>query len=147
EAGRNIEFSGVQGRHVITDEEKNYGLTRATEFGTQTGTRYYDLEGSNVVPGTLVITIPNGPTLGDDGQGNIIVTGGNVASIPGLAIGDIVGSIIYTNPAANIPTGPLDSLATVNGRIVFFQDVNPNNAASPAANLLVKVSYESLEIS
>jgi len=135
-AGRNIEFSAVQGRHLISGEEKGFLLTRATEFGSQGGNPFYDLEGSNVVPGTVVITIPNGPTLRDDGQGNLYVSDGDATMLDslGLTVGDVVGSVAYT-------TG-----AVVNGRVTFFQDVNPNNAASPALANLVTVSYESLEI-
>jgi filamentous hemagglutinin family protein len=129
-AGRGLSFSGTTGRFQVSGEEKNFDLSRATEFGTQTSDNIYDLEGGNVVPGTLAITIPNGPTLGDDGRGNIIVTGGTLGT---FIIGDIVGSIQYT-------TG-----ASTNGRIVFNQDVNPNNAASPAAANLVLASYQSLE--
>ena len=135
-AGRHLEFAAAQGRHLVSDEEKNFDLTRATEFGSQTSDAIYDLEGSNVIPGTIVITVPNGPILEDDGNGNIVVTGGDPGALLalGLVVGDTVGTIWYTggvNP---------------NGRIIFTRDVNPNNAASPAAALLATVSYESLEI-
>jgi len=135
-AGGNIEFAAVQGRHLVSGEEKNFDLTRATELGSQGNDAIYDLEGSNVVPGTLVITIPNGPTLGDDGNGNIVVTGGDpgVLTALGLGVGDIVGTIWYTGGTGT------------NGRITFTRDVNPNNQASPTAANLVTVSYESLEI-
>jgi len=135
-AGRHLEFAAAQGRHLVSDEEKNFDLTRATEFGTQTSDAIYDLEGSNVIPGTLVITIPNGPVLEDDGNGNVVVTGGDPGALAtlGLVVGDIVGTIFYANGVST------------NGRVTFTRDVNPNNAASPAAALLARASYESLEI-
>ncbi|MCB1231143.1 MAG: filamentous hemagglutinin N-terminal domain-containing protein [Verrucomicrobiae bacterium] len=133
-AGGDIRFSAVQGRHLITDEEKNYDLSRATNAGTQTSDNLYSLEGSNAVPGTLVITIPGGPTVGDDGNGNLIITGGNL-DLDGdlsddLAVGQVVGTIVYTS-----------------GLLTFNTDINPNNVASPATSLLTTVSYESLELS
>ncbi|MCB1236342.1 MAG: hypothetical protein KDM91_14845, partial [Verrucomicrobiae bacterium] len=134
-AGGDIRFSAVQGRHSIQDEEKNNDLSRATNNGTQTSDNIYDLEGSNVVPGTVVITIPGGPTLVDDGNGNIVVQ----ANISVDANGDTV--------AENFSAGQVvASINYVTGRVTFATDVNPNNVASPASNLLTTASYQSLEI-
>ncbi len=132
-AGGDIRFSAVQGRHTITDEEKNSDLSRATNNGTQTSDNVYTLEGSNAIPGTIVITIPGGPTLGDDGLGGIVVTGGNLDldgdTVDDLTLGQVVASIVYTS-----------------GLMTFNTDVNPNNVATPSAAALTTVSYQSLEI-
>lgn len=128
-----IRFSGVMGRHIVKDEEKNSDLSRATNNGTQTGDNLYTLEGSNVIPLTLTITIPGGPVLNDDGNGNIVVAGGNLDldgdTVDDLAIGQVVASIVYTS-----------------GLLTFNTDVNPNNVATPSAALITTASYESLEI-
>ncbi|MCB1237207.1 MAG: hypothetical protein KDM91_19235, partial [Verrucomicrobiae bacterium] len=119
-AGGNIEFSAVQDRKNVSDEEKNNDLSRATNNGTQTSDNIYDLEGSNVVPGTVVIAIPGGPTLVDDGNGNIVVQ----ADIAVDANGDTV--------AENFTAGQIvASINYISGRVIFTTDVNPNNVASP----------------
>src|SRR5690606_26911186 len=74
----------------------------------------------------------------DDGEGNLVVTGGDPAVLAslGLTVGEVVGAIGYTTPA----TGGI-----ANGQINFFRDVNPNNAAVALANM-VSISYDSLEV-